>query len=364
MALLLSPKRFKIIVSDFHLGKGISLGDGSRNLLEDFTSDRQFVEFLEHYLSGVYKRSEVELIINGDFFNFLQIDYRDQFTDIITEADSLHKLMSILRGHPEIFAKLGEFSRTPHHSVIFILGNHDPGLLWEGVQKVIRTELGGSVFFEMEAYDREGVWVEHGNQYLADNRYDAERYFLTEDLPEPIINLPFGSFLVIHYLNQVKKVRPYIDKVYPFHLLLRWSLIHDTWFTLKSLFRLTLWFFSFIFKPNPARKIGWRQVLGILKETTIHPKLHREAKRLLFSREDLAIVVFGHTHQHAYRYYGPGKEYFNSGTWNERISLDVGSLGRFLRLTFVQIEFDKRGVPHGALKEWKGKTNVVEDLVF
>lgn len=357
-------KKIKLVVSDFHLGKGRHLSDGTPNLLEDFTADRQFMEFLDYHRTGAYKRAEVELIINGDFFNLLQVDYRDKFTDVITESDALHKTMSILKGHPELFDKLSEFSREPHHSVTFILGNHDPGLLWEGVQETIRWRLAGQVRFVMEAYYYEGVHIEHGNQYLADNRYDRKHYFLSKNLPEPIINLPFGSFFLIHYLNEIKKERPYIDKVYPFRMYRRWALIHDTWFAIRSALKVAVWFFKFILTPNPARHLTARQVLRILRETTVHPKLHKEAKRILLTHKNCRIVIFGHTHQHVYMRFAPGKEYFNTGTWNEKISLEVGSLGRILRLTFVQIDFDRDNIPHGSLKEWKGHTNVVEELVF
>ncbi len=357
-------KKIKLVLSDFHLGKGNTLRDGSQNLLEDFTSDRQFTDFLNYYMDGPYKRADVELVINGDFFNLLQVDYRDRFTDFITEADSLHKLRKIIHGHSAMFDQLAHFSQEPHHSVRFILGNHDPGLLWEGVQEALRERLGGAVNFEMEVYRFDGVHIEHGNQFVADNRYDKNQYFLTKNLPEPIINLPFGSFFIIHYLNEIKKERPYMDKVYPFRLYARWALIHDTLFALRSIFKIVVWFFKFILSPNPARKIGLGQVLSILKETTIHPKLHKEAKRLLFSQKNCRMVIFGHTHQHVYMSFGPGKEYFNCGTWCEKISLEVGSLGRRLRLTFVLVDFDKKGVPHASLKEWKGRTDVVEDVVF
>ncbi len=334
------------------------------NLLEDFTSDKQFIDFLHYYRTGAFKRCEVELILNGDFFNLLQVDYRDKFTEYLTESDSLHKMMSIVRGHPELFKAMAQFSQEPHHSVTFILGNHDPGLLWEGVREALQKELGGKVHFVMEAYYFDGVHVEHGNQYQADNRYDRKRYFLDKNLPEPIINLPWGSFFIIHYLNEIKKERPYIDKVYPFRLYQRWALIHDTWFAIKSAFKVVIWFLKFLFKPNPARQIRFWRVVKILLETTVHPKLHNEAKRILLTHKDCRIVVFGHTHQYTYKRFGPDKEYFNTGTWNEKISLDVGSLGRTLRLTYVNLEYDKNGIPRGTLKEWKGRSEVVEDLVF
>ncbi len=357
-------KKTKLIVSDFHVGKGKHQRDGSPNLLEDFKADKQFADFLEYYRSGAFRKQDVELIINGDFFNLLQIDYRDKFTDLLTESDSLHKMMSIIRGHPDLFQAMREFAHEPHHSITFILGNHDPGLLWEGVQEALKEELGGTLRFVMEAYYFDGVHVEHGNQYQSDNRYDRKRYFLSKNLPETIINLPWGSFFTIQYLNEIKKERPYIDKVYPFRLYQRWALIHDTMFAIKSTLLVVVWFFKFLLIPNPARHIGYWQVIRILLEATVHPKLHKEAKRILLSHKDCRIVVFGHTHQHTYIKFAPGKEYFNSGTWNVKISLEVGSLGRTLRLTYVTIEYNREGIPHGSLKEWKGRSDVVEELVY
>lgn len=357
-------RKVKLVVSDFHLGKGRRHADGSQNLLEDFHSDREFIDFLDYFRKGPYKRCDVELVLNGDFFNFLQVDYRDQFTDYITETNSLHKLRRILEGHQKLFTKLGEFCRESHHSITFMLGNHDPGLLWEGVQEALKNHLEGEVHIRIDPYNVDGIYIEHGNQYQNDNRYDKELYFLTKGLPEPIINLPFGSFLVIHYLNEVKKDRPYFDKVWPFGLYMKWAILHDTRFALKSLFRLIFWYFQFLLKPNPARNIGFWQGLSYLKDASVHPKLQRAAKKILTSDPQCCIVVFGHTHQHHHLRFEEGKEYFNTGTWNEKISLDVGSLGRVLRLTFVQIDYDKQGVPHGALKEWRGHREPVEDLVF
>src|SRR3990167_9501013 len=350
--MFLSKKKIKLVLSDFHLGKGRVLPDGTTNLLEDFYSDKTFIEFLDYYLQGEYKKAEVELIINGDFFNLLQIDYRNRFTDQITESDALHKTMSILKGHPEMFKKLSEFSKAPSHSITFILGNHDPELLWPGVQEALKSYLGREVRFILEYYRFDGVHIEHGNEYRADNRYDRESYFLSEGLPEPIINLPWGSFFVIHFLNEIKKERPYLDKIYPFRNYLRWALVHDTFFAVKSILKLVVYFLWFCVHRSPTHHASFRDKIAILREATVHPKLHKEAKRILLSNQDIRIVIFGHTHQALYRMFAPDKEYFNTGTWTEKISLDVGSLGRVLKHTFVLIEYEEERA-RASLKEWK-----------
>jgi hypothetical protein len=44
------------------------------------------------------------------------------------------------------------------------------------------------------------------------------------------------------------------------------------------------------------------------------------------------------------------------------ISLDLGTMGRSLRLTFVEISRDKGGIPKGRLLEWKGVHREVEEV--
>ena len=78
-------RRFKLVVSDFHLGKGRYFRDGTQNILEDFIYDREFAEFLAYYRTGEFSDVDVELILNGDILNLLQIDYYGVHTHLITD---------------------------------------------------------------------------------------------------------------------------------------------------------------------------------------------------------------------------------------------------------------------------------------
>ena len=42
-------RAIKIVVSDFHMGEGRILPDGSVNNLEDFISDQAFIDLMEYY---------------------------------------------------------------------------------------------------------------------------------------------------------------------------------------------------------------------------------------------------------------------------------------------------------------------------
>jgi len=352
--------KVKLVISDFHIGKGRILDDGSVNLLEDFQIDQKFIEFLEYYSTGRYEKAEVELIINGDFINLLQVDYQEEFLTKITEQASIYKVESIFKGHSELFDALAAFARGPHKKLTYVMGNHDPGLLWQGVRDLLDKRLGCKVHYPMLSYRFDGIHIEHGCQYEAANRYNQNMFFLFRRIPEPVINLPWASQFVISVLNRLKMERIYIDKIKPFRAYLRWALFYDFRFAIRAITQ-SLWFFM----KNRLVWSRWRlsrmgDTLAIMKESTTLSKLEKFARAILKEGE-VRIVIFGHTHQYLHLIYPDGTEYFNTGTWNPIISLDVATLGRNEKLTFVYIEYDGER-PGVKLKAWRGHYHVEEDL--
>src|SRR5574338_1241636 len=151
--------RLKLIVSDFHLGKGPYREDGSVNVLEDFRADAKFVQFLDYHCQGEWAGGEVELVANGDIFNLLSVDLDGRMHDRITERLSVEKTEAILCGHTALFDALARFAATPGRRVTFLMGNHDPGLLFPGVQAALSRRLGAAIRFPLDAYDFDGVHV-------------------------------------------------------------------------------------------------------------------------------------------------------------------------------------------------------------
>lgn len=354
--------RIKLVASDFHIGRGRYLPDGRFNYLEDFFFDEKFIGFLNHYQTGDYTKAEVELILNGDFFNFLQVDIDDPAPDVIDERAALLRAREILTGHTKLFQAMKRFAETSGHAITFLLGNHDPGLLFPAVRELLRNSFGPTCRVILGPYLFDGVHVEHGNQYFADNAYNPRLYFLTKGLASPVVNLPWGSYFVIHYLNKVKRERPYFDKIYPFKYYLRWALIHDTLFALKSIARIVFYFIWLRFRKDPHRRSSFLRTLKILKEVPLSPRLDQEAKKILLSEKEIRIVVFSHTHYAVMRQFAPDKTYLNTGLWNEQISLEVSNPGRIVRLTYAELRYDDRGIIHPTLKEWKGTYKEVEEI--
>lgn len=357
-------RKLKLVISDLHLGRGRNLGGGTTNSLEEFFFGQKLVEFLHYYCAGEFRDAEVELIINGDFLNFLQVDYHGHFLTVITESVSLTKLRSILDGHPEVFAALRDFAATPNRTITYVVGNHDQCMLWPGTRALLNEALQTSIKFKNIVYFFDGVHIEHGHMHEAANRLDPKRFFLKKNLAEPILNLPFGSHFFIDFVLKLKQVQPHVDKVRPFKRMIRWALFNEFWFTLKSLVGLTKYFLDSVFRKDPRRQFPFRRVLKVLAESAIFPDLGEAARRILLD-ERVHIVIFGHTHVYQYRQWGGHKEYFNTGTWTEITSLDIPSLGKITKLTYVLLEYpEDGGRPRGRLKEWRGYHRIEEDIAI
>ena len=356
-------KKVKVIVSDFHLGRGRWLEDGSLNPLEQFIYDEKFIQFLDYYSSGEFKNAEVELIFNGDFLNTIQVDYDEILPEAITQRGSLEKVKRVVAGHAEIFEALRKFASAPRHSITYIYGNHEPSLLWPEPRDYLDQMMATKIKWPGFNYKLDGIYLEHGQQYQAINRFDLNQLFLTRGLKEPILNLPWGSYFVIKYLNKMKLKRSYIDRIYPLGLYLFFALFTDTGFAIPAILKLVLFFLQRHLDWRPGQEFPLMTSLRIIREITVTPNLAAYARQLL-RKGPYHTVIFGHDHMAAYRRIGDGKLYVNTGTWNDIIHLDIPNLGRQLRMTYAQINYDKQDRPLVRLKIWKGTRPVEEDVIF
>ena len=363
----MAKARFKVVVSDFHLGKGRYFPDGTQNILEDFIYDREFAEFLDYYRTGAFADAEVEVILNGDILNLLQIDTWGVHTHLITERSTVRAVERIVEGHPEFFEGLKRFAATPGHTISYIVGNHDSGMLWKGARAVFSKACGTEVSFYDVSYRFDGIYVEHGQQYEEFARTDMARPFITRGLPEPVLNLPWGSLFVAVLLPKLKQERPHVDKVRPMNKFLIWTLIHDIVWGIKAGLKIARFIFdTMLFRRRYQIRQGVKSTLGLLKEISVYPNYDKIAFKILDENEDVHTVIFGHTHILKYRQWREGKEYFNEGSWNEVTTLELSEYGTKTRLTYAFIEYPTSAPlnapsqdpslnqPVVRLKEWKG----------
>jgi UDP-2,3-diacylglucosamine pyrophosphatase LpxH len=246
--------RVKIIVSDLHLGAGFfNLDTG--NVLEDFIVDETFTRFLhEMKEESETQGTDFELIINGDMLEFLQAPALDQFDPrrayspenyrSSAEEDSAKKVDLIITGHPIFFSALREFIKpaNPQRKVTIVKGNHDVELYWPAVKERIRQavyatgeERANLLAFEEVCIHREGIYVEHGNQYADKvNRVDNFEKPLDPE-HEGQLAIPAGSRFVIEFFNQVEWEKWWVDSIKPMTALIWYALAIDFPFAVKTL---------------------------------------------------------------------------------------------------------------------------------
>lgn len=260
-----------VVVSDLHLSEGRREQTRKLSPAEDFFFDEAFARFLS-YLNTTGSNDQVHLVINGDFFDFLQVSISAADIDCCEhlanlspkerayicgygaktdEQSTILKLEKIARGHRVFFRALGEFVVAGHRLTV-VIGNHDIELFWPGVRDRFRALLGveelmtasadggrpeaniefASGFFYDPDYE---LYAEHGHQYDALNSF---RYPLHPVLPLKTkeVNLPVGSLFVRYLLNQIERINPFADNIKPNTKYVALALKNNPW-----AFRRLLW---------------------------------------------------------------------------------------------------------------------------
>ena len=161
----------QLIVSDLHLADGTSI--------LDCFGDRQQAAF-EGLLVAASSRdtslsqSNVELIINGDCFDFLvTTPYNSNKT---TDArTAVQKIDRIIAAHRPFFSTLHRFIAYPGRHITFITGNHDLELCFAEVRKRITRAITENeqanedtrIYFCPTRFYRPvpNLYIEHGNNY-------------------------------------------------------------------------------------------------------------------------------------------------------------------------------------------------------
>ena len=388
--------KFKIIASDFHLGAG------GGNPLEDFTCDDEFARLLASVAAESERDgADVELILNGDTFEMLQVPHVDDFDPATAypperyhsslEENSARKMAVVVRGHPTFFDALRSFIRPgpPERRVTFVKGNHDVDLHWPAVQDHIRqamdatAERAGLLTFVDRRIRREGIYVEHGNQY-------AERVDQLDDMEEPHdptrpgqLAFPPGSWFVMNMFNEIERDRYWIDGVKPITSLIWFALKYDFRFAARAITTLLRALPGTVadalltveesqadalieqledpqeqeeiarrYEEDPAFRARFNAELAnalsppptisgeaalalvptpdaVIMGEEIRQRVRSslfDAARRRAMEEDVQLITFGHTHEPGEEILPGGGRYFNTGTWTWKG--EFGSAGK------------------------------------
>jgi UDP-2,3-diacylglucosamine pyrophosphatase LpxH len=219
------------VISDLHLGGALDPENASGRGFRIFTQSNALRDFING-LSNIGKAAEVELVINGDFVDFLA--EKDPETDCWAPLKTPESAETILRSiagdRPEgiVFAALRDFMARGGRLTL-LLGNHDVELRFPKVRRALeellacRSDRPLHFVYDGEAYVIGDVLIEHGNRYDSynTNDYDALRRVRSlqsrrEPIPHENEAQPSpGSVLVASFINQRKWDYPFIDLLKP-----------------------------------------------------------------------------------------------------------------------------------------------------
>ena len=362
--------RYLIVISDCHLSAGKNF-EGRHNVHEDFAFDDEMVDFIDYFSSGEYGESsigstrlavQVELVINGDYFDYLNVPVDGEFEDTITEDIALWKTEQIINGHPKVMEALRRFASKSGKTIKYLIGNHDADLAFEKVRERITREWDPDRKFPSDKVEvigtkdrityTEGVEIHHGNQFEAGSQLSFEEPFLAGH--QKLLNLPWSSFYVLKIVNRLKWERENLDKIRPVKVFVAFGLLLDPWFTLKFVFLSVFYFLQTRFVWSRKRQSPLKKTVEILKqETKLFLDLEREARDYLNQNIQTKILILGHTHRPMNKGYPDGKQYINTGTWVRMVNLDWKSFGQQPTRTFAFVHFQD-GKAEGELRHWVG----------
>jgi UDP-2,3-diacylglucosamine pyrophosphatase LpxH len=194
-----------VFVSDSHIGgdpgcDGFESPDELRALLEELAAHD----------------GPVELVLAGDFFDFLQISPPRSGVDRATLTISRPEYV-------DMFAALERFKSGEQKRVIYLPGNHDAEMWWNAqIQETLRERglvdefaLSYQASFEVGG-ERRIVYCEHGNQFDPSNTVDDYAdpldtplgYHVVTDFTRRIA--PFGEVSRGLDLSEIKNVYPLV----------------------------------------------------------------------------------------------------------------------------------------------------------
>lgn len=166
---------------------------------------------------------DVELVINGDFIDFLAEAPSAAWT--ATEEEAVTKLKNIVNRLPELFAAFRRANERLDKLTI-LLGNHDLELAYPRVRELLFESMGTSAhrclfISNNEAYQVGDVLIEHGNRYDSWNAIDHDglRQLVScgsrgETPPREVAVCP-GSNFVHEVMNPLKARYAFVDLLKP-----------------------------------------------------------------------------------------------------------------------------------------------------
>jgi UDP-2,3-diacylglucosamine pyrophosphatase LpxH len=198
-------------------GDRLEISPGVKVDFRIFTNSDHLIDFINNLPDLKVPRDKVELVLNGDFLDFLAEGdpEPDHWTAYKTPEQKAAQIFERIKDREKgVFDAMARLI-ADGAKITVMVGNHDLELCWPAVQEAFARALGtvpGERFKVMDnadSYQIDTAVIEHGNKYDIWNNTD----------PKPTGHGSYepcaGSELVVQVMNPMKVDYPFIDLLKP-----------------------------------------------------------------------------------------------------------------------------------------------------
>jgi UDP-2,3-diacylglucosamine pyrophosphatase LpxH len=343
------------IIGDVELGR--------KDIMDGFTDDPSLVNFIKSIQSKKPDQN-ISLVFNGDSFDFLKMAYKGDYPRVITKEISLWKINEIYINHKKIFTALKKFAANPLHKLIFVIGNHDPDLVWPEVQKFIKKILSDPKAAKSPARNIEFTFRYSFNGLQAEHGHLLDPFFVF-NINKPIIkykkkqilNLPWGCRICFSHLVKIKQKFPEEEKIQPvtknrnnpeFKKYLNKTIAS---IILKKLILHPIIYFFDPTHSAPVFKIVKDTLRRRFKALAFDQFSKIDFKKIIKKSPQAKIVVLGHTHSLADMKYKKTR-FLITDTWRDEINVENMEVKP---KTYAEIIFKNEKISKAGLKIFRDK---------
>lgn len=334
--------RLIVVIGDVEMGAG--------GPVDDFPHSDWLGELIRSYNDPPFDRLAVDLVLNGDIFDLLKTSYLGAHPRHITGEIALGKMAVIANAHPAFFEGLRAFldHDGAERRAFFVVGNHDPELLYPDVQLFIQTQLGRFEGVNFPGFELQlgRVHIEHGSQFDPMFAMEPEQPFL-DYRGERILNLSWGAVAILDTVLALQPLLSFHERLLPRQD--AFELVPEV----KELITSAFWryytrdYWKGYFSGDPTAKLSWAMVKEVVLrlstkqvDTAMDPKLLERLRR----DDSVRLYVLGHLHKPAQYSHGDRKILQAGCLRNEYMMVDGGDAVRPVPKSYVEA-YCREGIP-------------------
>lgn len=298
----MTARRRIAVYSDIEMGAG---GE-----LDDFPHSDWLADELVAQSEGPWRDLEVDVVFNGDTFDFLKTPYQGAHPHHVTRGVALAKAATVAEAHPRFFEALRALLAHPvPRRLHFVVGNHDAELVLPEVQGLLHALCGyrDGVLFPGFSTRIGQVHLEHGHQQDPLFRVNPERTTVRWE-GQDVLDISWASVALLDAVMPLHRWFYFYDRLRPNARVM--ELVPELREMLMAVGR-HYWTHdfarAFFQSKDPLLRLNWSMVREVFRRfATAYTDVDLDHAWLesTVDAEDATLFVLGHLHRNEIRLHG------------------------------------------------------------